>query len=267
MLNYLSFLPKMLYQVSEYLKFLKKSTNQHGVHSPFVYHLVTQCFYNKKKYEDYSVLKQHRENLYTNKTTISVTDFGAGSRVFKSNQRQVSKIAKTAGIPKKRAQLLYRIANYFQVKDTLELGTSLGLATVAMSLGNKKGNVITIEGCPETAKIALQEFNNCNRDNIQLKVNDFTTELEHLKNKTFDLIYIDGNHQKEATLHYFTSLLANIHNDSLMIFDDIHWSPAMTEAWNEIKEHPKVTVTIDSFFWGFVFFRKEQKKEHFTIRV
>ena len=257
----------MLYQTKQYFKFLKKSTNQHGVHSPFVYNLITKCFYNKAKFEDYAILKQYRKKLYQNNTTISITDFGAGSRVFKTNQRQVSKIAKTAGITKKRAQLLYRITNYFQIKNSLELGTSLGLATAALHLGNKNGKSITIEGCPETAKIAKKQFETFNIKNIDLIVNNFTTELESLKNNKFDLIYIDGNHQKEATLNYFNILLNNVHNDSVLIFDDIHWSAPMTEAWQEIIQHPKITVTIDTFFWGIVFFRKEQEKEHFTIRV
>ena len=81
------------------------------------------------------------------------------------------------------------------------------------------------------------------------------------------MIYFDGNHQKEATLQYFNQLLKTAHNDSVFIFDDIHWSKEMTEAWETIKNHPKVTVTIDTFFWGFVFFRKEQVKEHFIVRL
>ena len=83
----------------------------------------------------------------------------------------------------------------------------------------------------------------------------------------FDLIFIDGNHQKEATLSCFENLLPKAHNDTIFIFDDINWSKDMTEAWEAIKKHPKVTVSIDTFFWGFVFLRTEQAKEHFTIRL
>ena len=136
-----------------------------------------------------------------------------------------------------------------------------------MSLGNPKGSVTTVEGCPETAKIANQQFEKFELNNIALKVSNFETELETLKHHDFDLIYIDGNHQKEATLNYFETLLNAVHNNSVIIFDDIYWSQPMTEAWEQIKQHPKVTVTIDTFFWGFVFFRKEQEKEHFIIRV
>jgi hypothetical protein len=68
-------------------------------------------------------------------------------------------------------------------------------------------------------------------------------------------------------LAYFDLLLTTITNDSVWIFDDIQWSPEMEEAWEVINNHPKVTVTIDTFQWGFVFFRYEQEKEHFVIRA
>ncbi|HEX9151561.1 MAG TPA: class I SAM-dependent methyltransferase, partial [Flavobacterium sp.] len=90
--------------------------------------------------------------------------------------------------------------------------------------------------------------------------------LEQAK-QTQSLIYFDGNHSKIATLNYFELLLPTITNESVWIFDDIHWSSAMEEAWEIIKKHPKVTVTIDTFQWGLVFFRREQEKEHFVIRI
>jgi hypothetical protein len=68
-------------------------------------------------------------------------------------------------------------------------------------------------------------------------------------------------------LEYFELLIPTITNDSVWIFDDIHWSKDMEEAWEIIKNHPKVTVTIDTFQWGIVFFRSEQLKEHFVIRT
>ena len=257
----------MWYQIFEYIKFIFNSTNQHGVHSPFIYDLVTKCFYDKKKYNDYSILKQYRNQLYKNDLIILVKDFGAGSRVFKTNARKISKVAKNAGITKKRAQLLYRLSKYFNPNTVLELGTSFGMATSALSLGNPDSTITTIEGCPETASIAKQQFKSFNLNNINLKVNNFDDELKTLQNQTFNLIYVDGNHQKDATLSYFNSLLKTINNDSVIIFDDIHWSKGMTEAWELIKQNEKVTVTVDTFFWGFAFFRKEQLKQHFNIRL
>lgn len=259
----------MLFQIKSYLKFLWNSKNEHGVHSPFVFSLLTKCFYDKKDKPEYLILKNYRKLLLENKNFIEVTDFGAGSKVFKSNKRKISKIAKTAGISKKRAELLFRVTHYFQPKHILEIGTSLGLATSALALGNPKAKITTLEGCPETAnqcQLQMQKFNLNNVENI---ISEFELYLNNLKPETlnFELIYFDGNHSKKATLTYFELLLPTIHNDSVWIFDDIHWSSGMEEAWEIIKEHPKVTVTIDTFQWGFVFFRREQEKEHFVIRA
>jgi len=257
----------MIYQIKQYIKFLKTSTNQHGVHSPFVYDLVTTCFYNKTKHEEYKVLKQFRKELCNNSNVINITDFGSGSRVFKSDKRVISQIAKTSGITSKRAKLLFRLAKYFDCKNILELGTSLGLGTSALSLADKNSVVTTIEGCPEMAKFAQQQFNTFQLNNIYLKIGRFEDVLPQLTSNQYDLAYIDGNHQKEATLNYFETLILTVTNTSVVIFDDIHWSKGMTEAWDIIKAHPKVTVSIDTFFWGIIFFRKEQVKEHFTIRI
>lgn len=259
----------MLQLIKSYLKFLKNSTNQHGVHSPFVYNLVTKCFYDKEKKSEYTILKNYRNSLLGNKNFIEVTDFGAGSKVFKSNKRQISKIAKTAGISSKRAQLLYRIVNYFQPSTILEIGTSLGLATSALSLGNPKAQITTLEGCSQTIKQAQEQLLKSNFNTLKFINTEFSKYLKshHPSPITHDLIYFDGNHSKKATLEYFELLLPTITNETVWIFDDIHWSKDMEEAWKIIKNHPKVTVTIDTFQWGFVFFRTEQEKEHFTIRV
>ena len=259
----------MLQIIKSYLNFLRNSKNQHGVHSPFVFDLVTKCFYDKKNYPEYSILKNYRNSLLQNKNTIEVTDFGAGSRVFKSNTRAINQIAKNAGISPKRAELLFRIVNYFQPNTILEIGTSLGLATSALSLGSKNAKVITLEGCPNTMTIAKNQCELQNLNNIEFintKFEDYLSNCQ-LNTEHCQLIYFDGNHSKKATLDYFELLVPTITNDSVWIFDDIHWSKDMEEAWEIIKYHPKVKVTIDTFQWGIVFFRSEQEKEHFVIRA
>jgi predicted O-methyltransferase YrrM len=257
----------MFHIIKAYLKFIWNSKNEHGVHSPFVFDLVTKCFYNKKSKPEYSVLKSYRTSLLENKNSIEVTDFGAGSRVFKSNKRQVSKIAQTAGISSKRAELLYRIVHYFQPESILEIGTSLGLATSAISLGNPKAKITTLEGCENTLGIAKSQLEKFNFSNIEYVTTEFSSYLSTTPLSTFHLIYFDGNHQKQATLDYFELLLPTITNESIWIFDDIHWSADMEEAWEIIKNNEKVIVTIDTFQWGILFFRTEQRKEHFVIRT
>ena len=257
----------MTYQLTQYIKFLLKSTNQHGVHSPFVFGLVTQCFYDKTHYEAYNTILSYRKSLLKNNTKIKVKDLGAGSQVMKQEERSVSEIAKTAGTTNKRAKLLYRLTNYIKPKSILELGTSLGTATHAMNLGNTNAKITSIEGCPNTSAFSKKQLKIQDSKQINIVTGDFNDEIEKLSSNSYDLIFFDGNHQKEATLKYFETLLKTANNNSVFIFDDIYWSEGMTQAWEIIKKHPKVTITIDTFFWGLVFFRNEQDKEHFKIRI
>jgi predicted O-methyltransferase YrrM len=259
----------MLFKIKSFLKFIYNSKNEHGVHSPFVFDLLTKCFYDKKSYSAYAILSTYRKALLADKTRIEVADFGAGSKIFKTNLRPINKIAKTAGISKKRAQLLFRIVNYYKPQSILEIGTSLGLATAALSLGNPDSKISTLEGCANTlnkGKIQLQKFNFKNVETVHTEFSTFL-KSSNPKLESYDLIYFDGNHSKQATLTYFELLLPTISNNSVWIFDDIHWSEAMETAWETIKKHPKVKVTIDTYQWGIVFFRAEQAKQHFVLRT
>lgn len=257
----------MWYSWLAYLKFLLRSKNQHAVHSPFVFDLLTKCLYDQKNYEAYTEIMEYKQALLHNKTSIIITDLGSGSKITPSHSRTVAHIARYSGTAIKRAKLLYRLSKYLECNSALELGTSLGIATHALSLGRPDSKIKTIEGCPNISKFTQANFAQFGLLNIELLRGDFKEVIPQLNSKTYDLIYIDGNHNKEATLGYFEMLLPRAHNDTVFIIDDIYWSKGMTEAWNLLKEHPKVTVSIDTFYWGFLFLRREQLKQHFVIRV
>ena len=183
----------------------------------------------------------------------------------------MGEIAERSAKNKKYCKLLFRLAYYFKPTTVLELGTSLGISTAYLASANPNSKVITIEGCPNTAQEAKKNFESLGLANIESLIGNFedvlTTNIERLtSNGKLDFAFFDGNHKREHTLKYFTQCLESTHNNSVFIFDDIHWSDEMEEAWEEIKSHPKVSVTIDLFFLGLVFFRKEQAKENFIIR-
>ena len=258
----------MIFVVKEYLKFLIKSTNQHGVHSPFVYNFVVKCLYSEPLQSQKEFYKRYKSRLLESKDKILVNDFGAGSKVFNNNLRKISKIAKVASIREKYGLLIMRFVPYLNIRNSLEIGTSLGVASSCLGFADDKLKVLTLEGCENTAHVAKEQFEFFGLKNIEVLVGEFEKTLpQSIENNSFDLIFFDGNHTKEATVNYFKAALSSRHNDSVFIFDDIHWNTEMCAAWQEIKNHEEVTVTIDTFQWGIVFFRKEQKKEHFTIRI
>ena len=199
---------------------------------------------------------------------IQITDFGAGSNINNSTNRKIKDVAKHSAKNSKFGKLLYRIIQFYKPKNILELGTSLGISTCYLAKANPNGRVFTFEGCPETAKVAQQSFKKLNIKNTKITLGDFNATLKQklAELKTIDLAFIDGNHKEEPTITYFKECLQYANNNTLFIFDDIHWSVGMENAWEQIKKHPKTTVTIDLFFVGVVFIKSELSKEHFTIR-
>ncbi|MBD3749808.1 MAG: class I SAM-dependent methyltransferase [Sphingobacteriales bacterium] len=254
--------------VFNYIKHVFTANTRHGVHSPFVYRLVDEVIYDFKDKADYFEIENLRTKLLKDDRLITVTDLGAGSLVNKHKQKRIKAIAKNALKSKKLAQLLYRLVKDFEPKNVIELGTCLGITTSYFKKAVPQARVITIEGCPQTAAIAKGNFQQLSLDDIELVIGNFDDQLPRVLNTqdAFDLIYIDGNHTQEATLNYFNWCLPKIHEKSVMIFDDIYWSEGMKAAWEQMKQHPQVSVTIDLFWIGLVFFKKDQAKENFRIR-
>jgi predicted O-methyltransferase YrrM len=241
----------------------------HGIHSPFVFDFIKNVLNDKKNYECYYSVEQKRKKLLNDSTVIEVEDFGAGSSVIKTNKRVVKNIAQSSLKPKKFSQLLFRMVNYYQPKTIVELGTSLGITTAYLANGNKKATVFTCEGAKNIAQIAQQTFTTLDIQNINLTEGDFTKTLSPLLSqlKNIDFAFVDGNHRKAPTLDYFEKLLSVSNPSTMLIFDDIHWSAEMEAAWEIIKQHPHVTLTMDLFFIGIVCINPTIKaKQHFTIR-
>jgi predicted O-methyltransferase YrrM len=256
--------------IAAYLRYLFRSGNEHAIHSPFLFELYTNVIRVKKdSHTDYDRLKSLRNKLLSSDTEIEILDLGAGSRVNHSNRRKIRTIARNAEKPAKFGRLFHRMIRHFQPETIVELGTSLGLTTLYMSKAKPDAQIISFEGCPETAKIAQQNFDGQNALNIDVILGNIDETLSpKLREfpKGIDLLYVDANHRYEPTVRYFEECLPYAHNDSVFIFDDIYWSAGMTEAWQYIKAHPRVSLTVDLFWIGLVFFRKEQVKEDFTLR-
>lgn len=261
--------PVMLYK---YFKYYVTASNGkgHGVHSPFVFDFIQRILNDDRSFYAFEWIESVRNNLKSDKRLITIDDFGAGSRVAKTKQRTIQQIAASSLKPKKYSQLLFRMIDYYQPQTILELGTSLGITTAYLANANKHAQIITLEGAKEVAAIARQNFDALHLTNVSLIEGNFDETLLQVigdKMPKVDFAFIDGNHRLEPTLKYLASLLPALHENSCVVFDDIHWSAEMEEAWQQIQQHPNVTLTIDLFFIGVVFFRKEQKvKQHFAIR-
>lgn len=267
-------LPAMYSKSSIALKYLQhyftaSNGKGHGTHSPFIFHFITNVLNDKKHYPDYDKAEGLRKQLLKDKTVLTIEDMGAGSSISKTNKRTIATITRNAAKPKKIGQLLYRMVREYQPSSILELGTSLGISTSYLSLAKTDGKVITMEGSVEVADAAKRNFESLQLKNCSLIAGNFddTLSIVLAQQASVDFAFIDGNHRQEPTERYFHQLLSKINGDSILIFDDIHWSREMEAAWATIKNHPSVRCSVDLFFIGIVFFRPEfHQKQHFFIR-
>ena len=239
------------------------------MHSPFVFDFILHVLNNGKGYAPPHEIEILRKQLLHDHTSVAINDLGAGSGKLNSASRTVASIAASALKPPRLAQLLFRLVRHYQPKTIIELGTSLGITTAYLASGNLNAEVITIEGSEAVAERAGSHLKALRLDGVKIITGNFDERLPQVLQSTpsVDLAYIDGNHRYEPTLRYFNQLLPHLDEHSILVFDDIHWSPQMESAWEAIQQHPSVVYTIDIFFLGFVFFRKDFKvKQHFTIR-
>lgn len=255
----------------KYLRYLFTAANGkgHGVHSPFVFEFIIRVLNDKRRFYAFDGIEKIRTQLLSNHTLIEIQDFGAGSRVAKTNTRKISDVAKGSLKPAKYSQLLFRMIDYYGPTQIIELGTSLGITTAYLASANPAANVTTFEGSSAIAQIAGHNHQLLGLTNISLIQGNFDEQLPHwlFNNKKLDFAFIDGNHAFKPTMAYFESLLDVVQDHTILVFDDIHWSEEMEEAWAQISVHPRVTLSIDLFFIGVVFFRKEfAQKQQVSIR-
>jgi len=251
-----------------YANYLLRAKTRHGIHSPFVYNFLEQYLKPRPDCPESPQIEALRKALLQDSRTIEFEDFGAGSKKVKNTQPQVKELAKNSLKTPKYARLICYLAQYIQARNILELGTSLGVSSLYLAKGNPDATVHTIEGSKGVAAIAREQFEKANARNIQLHQGVFDAVLPKLlqEQNTFDFIFIDGNHTKEATLRYFELLKYHLSPKGLLVFDDINWSEGMQEAWTEIKARPEVRLTMNFFFLGVVSLDSGFSKEDFSIR-
>ncbi len=258
----------MLKQLIRFIKFYFRAKTKYDVHSPFVYEFTEQVVEDDRWYYAFDEIEAVRGYMLKDKRSIPIKDMGAGSQVENSKERSIASLAKHSANRPFVCQMLFKIVNLYKPKTMLELGTSLGISTQYQAAASLHAQVVTIEGCPNTAHLAAGNFKLMESKNISLLEGSFDDMLPLAFKELgqLDYVFVDGNHRKKPTLKYFEQCLEHAHEKSIFVFDDIHWSKGMETAWTAIQQHPKVTLTIDLFFFGVVFFRKEhQVKEHFSL--
>lgn len=249
--------------IFEFIQYQWLAKNRHGIHSPFVYDLSDKCFKIKQEKADEIFLRNYESKLKSNNSKIRIQDFGAGSRKLGS-ERKINQIYKNSSSRGKFGKLLYQLNSYFKFNNVLEFGTSLGIGTMNLHLGNPTSKIISLEACRETHRFTSSQLNQFS--NIQLLNQTFDKFLNESQNQKFDFVFIDGHHDGDALLNYLEKLKPLTHSETIFLLDDIRWSQSMFDAWNKIIKDKNYYLTIDLFRMGLISPRPQQQKEHFILK-
>lgn len=251
-----------------YLQYFFRARTRYGLHAPFVFQFTEAVIEDERLFYAFQDIESMRRGLLKNRQRITIQDHGAGSLVNPASQRSIKNIARYSAISAASGQLLFRLTLLMKPKTLLELGTSLGISTAYQASAAQEAQMISIEGCPETAAVARQNFKRLGLQNIQIKQGTFAEQLPGALRQLgqLDYLYIDGDHRRGASLSYFATCLPYLHAGSVVVMADIHWSDEMESAWLELQQQECVRLSIDLFHFGLLLFRTEQKvKRHYTI--
>ena len=257
------------------------NTGGEGIHSPYLFYLVRFLFYDRNTYYSWHAIEERRRAMLHAPKPLEVTDYGTGA----SGTRLVSDIARTSLGSPREAQLLYRLAGYLasEVRQSeagrtpliLELGTSLGITTAYLASPDTRIRVVTFEGSEAVAGMARMNWQKLGLKNIEVVIGNIDHMLpEYMEHTLYnnararaDLIFLDANHTYEATLRYYELLRPLIHPKTIVVLDDIHWSPAMNRAWMELSRRSEVTSSMDLFDLGMLFFDPDYLPKHYRLRL
>jgi predicted O-methyltransferase YrrM len=253
------------FQIKTYLQYWLEAVDSHSLHSPFLYDFYINVIQGKDQH-DFISNEKLRAKLLANPTPLQVEDFGAGPR-SRHRERTIKEIAGSSLTPQKLSRLYARLARYYACKNIIELGTSFGINTLYLA-AETKSQVATFEGAPAVASVAKSTFEFAGVNNISLVEGNIDHTLPHWLeiHRKIDLAFIDANHRYAATMKYFDLILKKTHFKSIVILDDIHYTDDMERAWNELRQHPLVSASIDVYRSGMLFFDPSLNKQHVVLQ-
>lgn len=254
----------LFHRIYQFVKYLFRGKSRYYLHSPWVYQFYKSVLLNRAENRQGTRLNQYRTALQNSGLYLHAFKNGAMQAVAVP----VSQIEKQVAVRHKYGMLLYHLVATYKPATILEIGTSIGISTAYIRAANHESNITTLDANSEAQHIAKDFHTKFGFDNIRYVNGYFDDTLPAVLHSTdtLDMVYFDGNHTYEATLQYFEWCLQKHNGHSIFVFDDIYWSAEMTKAWEEIKKHPDVRLTIDVYQMGICFFMKEKlAKEDFTL--
>ena len=217
-----------------YLKYLLQRKTEFSVHSPFVYDFMKKVLYDHGSNRDYDLMLRISRLL--------------DGKKFPTRSRR------------KEARLLYRLVRFFEPETVLTFGQLSALNTSALALGNLQTKVY-LEQSPDF----LETLNSMGVVNVNLIRHNENKE-EQFERENTGFVYYSFDDFGEDTWNNLEDGFGEVDEDTVLIFEGIHHSHRTEAAWEAIKANEDVTLSIDVYSIGMVFFREGIEKQDFVLK-
>ncbi len=260
----------LIWRAIEFLKFYWRAKNRYNIHSTRIYDLCRHILDDKRRFYLFGDIDTWREQLKHSREELNPEDFGAGSQGVSDSgsRRSIRQIYHSCSSPEFKGKWLARLVWWWKAKNILELGTCLGVGSAYLAGASKQAKYTGIEGSKMLSDYSREALLKIGAPHAKVLNGRFEDLLPGLLEEfDYDLVFVDGNHTKKATLYYDTLLRQRNNSRCLLIYDDIYWNPEMKAAWERIKLREGNDLCIDLFFVGIVFINSSMfmKPQHFSL--
>jgi len=218
----------------------------HGVHSPFIYNLITKVIEEKTPYYFFEDIENFRKELL-------------------NAENPVNTITAKETQPKNYGALLFRLVNFFKCRNVLQIGSSTGLMSLYLALPLRNScECYAMEervGLLGTILIFAEKYSLTNLHCVEGAYSGNLNQL-NTENNPFDLIFINTKGDYEKTFKALNLTEKFIYPETIMVVDNIKRNKSMRKLWQEIKNRSDVRLTIDLLSLGLVFFNPKLHKQN-----
>ncbi|NJC25234.1 O-methyltransferase [Neolewinella antarctica] len=256
-----------LFRIGSTLRWYVRAQTRYDVHSPHLVSFIREVYRDDRYYHAFGKIRDIRKYWKGQRQSVKLRAQGAKSKTTNRSERSAASLVATNAISDRSGRFLFRLSLWVRARRILEFGTNAGISTLYLAEADPRAEVHTVEGNPEVATLAqttfklagLQPRADCALFSDWLHDNPPTAE------KPYDLVFIDGDHRRQATLDYVRQLLNARTPASVFVVADIHWSEGMERAWEELKTWPEVTASVDTYHFGLLFFEPGLNGPHVTL--
>ncbi len=255
------------------LRWYLGASTRYDVHSPYLVEFIREVYRDDRHYHAFDLIASVRKYWSGRPGTVKLQSLGAPSKTTSKNERTVRSLVATNAIDDDCGRFLFRLALWLKAEHILEFGTNAGISSLYLHAANTNATFHTVEGNADVAALARETFEKAGAsESLHQHVGLFDEWLSingpaasPPTKERLDLFFCDGDHRYQPTLDYVAALLPSRSANAVFVIADIHWSEGMERAWEELKQLPEVTASVDVYHFGLLFFKQGVSGPHISL--